>query len=141
MDSVLISALASVVVAIVAGGFSVIVAKKNSKKDIAIHDRKQLSEDEKTFRSQLMEMVESYQKQIIGLTSQLDKLTASNKELEKQLNELTAKNIKLEKIIEDLRESNENLEQKLQKFTVLSNELEVYLGAEKRNTYLAKGGK
>lgn len=64
MNDVLISAASSIAGMIVTGVFGFLVAKQNSKKDIAISDREQLSKDEQEFRAKIIERMNLLQEQV-----------------------------------------------------------------------------
>lgn len=114
MKDTLISAIASVVGMFVTGGFGYLVARNTSRKDVTINDRQLLSEDERQFRTELKEMMTSYQEQVKELTAEVDRLTKSNLNLETEMQKLTARNESLERQVQSLTEVNEQLREELQ---------------------------
>lgn len=115
MKDSLITAIGSVVGMFVTGGFGYLVARNTSKKDVTINDRQQLSEDERQFRTELKEMMLSYQEQVKELSAEVERLTKSNLALEAQVQSLTIRNESLERQVHTLTEVNEQLRKELQR--------------------------
>lgn len=109
MKDTLITAIASVVGMFVTGGFGYLVAKGNNKKDTTINDRQLLSEDERAFRSELKEMMNTYQDQVKELTDEVARLTMSNLGLERRVQQLTYQNESLTNQVHELTMANNEL--------------------------------
>ena len=97
MDQSWISAIASVFGMAVTGFFGYLVASKNSRKDTDINARMSLSQDEKNFRNDLLQEIQTHREEVKQLRTDMDELIiinaqlkAENKILLSKVEELTA---------------------------------------------------
>lgn len=103
MDKELLQIIIPVIVAIVStlGGF--IVAKSNNEKDLTMNDRQLLSEDEKAFRKELKEVIDSYKVELQQNREEIKKLREEVATLHAINLELTLENKTLQTKVDELR--------------------------------------
>lgn len=95
----------------ITGLFGYLAARRSGKKD----DRQLLSEDERHFRSELKDMMTTYQSQVTELTTEVGRLTKSNIALEGKVQKLTAQNETLTLQVFDLTTANNQLREELRR--------------------------
>lgn len=97
-------AFMTVLVAVGSSATTLLVTKLQTKKDVTINDRVQLSEDEKLFRAELKDTIEGYKvelkearieitelrKEVAGLHKINLKITLENKQLQIKVDDLRA---------------------------------------------------
>lgn len=80
-----------------------IVAKNNSNKDVTMNDRKALSEDEKAFRQELKDIINSYKSDLEEAREEIRILSDEVAQLHKINLELTLQNKRLQDKVDELK--------------------------------------
>ena len=101
MNSQLMQVLIPALVGIVSAVTTFMVAKSNNKKDTTISDRQQLSEDEKQFRLELKDTIDSYKTELEEARKEIRELRTEVTSLHKSNLELTLENKKLKLKVEE----------------------------------------
>lgn len=91
------------IVAIVSSASGFLIARSNNSKALTINDRLQLSEDEKAFRHELRESIESYKKELTDNRAEITKLREEVAMLHKINLELTLDNKTLQTKVDEMR--------------------------------------
>lgn len=99
------------VVGLVSSITGFVIAKSNNKKDLTVHDRQQLSEDEKQFRLELKGMIDSYKTELAEARQEI-------KSLRDEVSQFHLINTKLSVEKEQLSVENKKLEAKLSKLVI-----------------------
>lgn len=93
MDATLISVIASASGVIVTALSGYFVARRNARKDLQVNDRQLLSQDEKEFRSTILEENQRLRAKVEELTELVGKLQVENSSLTIRLMKLEGSNI------------------------------------------------
>lgn len=91
------------VVGVISSITTFFVAKTNSKKDLTINDRQQLSEDEKQFRAELRDTINSYKEELEQARNDIRQLRGEVEKLHKINLDLTLENKQLQLKVDSLR--------------------------------------
>lgn len=89
--------------AIVGSIVTLLIAKNASKKDLAMSDRKALSEDEKAFRQELKDIINGHKADLEEARGEIRTLSDEVAQLHKINLELTLENKRLQVKVDDLR--------------------------------------
>lgn len=92
------------VVGVISSLTAYFVARNNNSKDMTINDRQQLSEDEKNFRTELMNTINSYKTDLFEARKEIKELRTEVASLHKLNIALTVENRELQMKVDDLRD-------------------------------------
>ncbi|EPY09407.1 hypothetical protein RQP50_02140 [Paenibacillus sp. chi10] len=95
--------LIPVITALVTAIFTFVATRSTNRKDVTISDRKALSEDEKAFRLELKEIINSYKTDLEEAREEIRVLSEEVAQLHKTNLELTLENKRLQVKVDDLR--------------------------------------
>jgi predicted nuclease with TOPRIM domain len=112
LNNDLLNVVIPAVVGIVSSVTTFFVARSNNSKDLTISDRQQLSEDEKAFRQELRDTINTYKQELEEARREIKELRQEVAELHQVNLNLTLENKKLQAKVEELKNELQNLQGK-----------------------------
>lgn len=103
MTAELMQILVPTVTAVITAVGTYMVATSTNKKDVTMSDRKSLSEDEKAFRAELKDIINSYKNDLEEAREEIRSLSEEVAQLHKINLELTLENKRLQIKVDELR--------------------------------------